>query len=471
MTTINPETEAADISAPALRIEYRPAADLVPFENNARTHDATNIKAIAASLKKYGFRKPLVIWRDNIVLAGNGTLEAAKLEGFETVPCADASHLSFSEAREYVVSDNKTSDLSDWNAALLASELEAIAIDMHSRDEDIALPGFTDADMLAHFDPDAFDGDEVVTAPARKLPSAITKPAPKPEPKPKVAAPAKPAAPAARQAEKPATTASAPTPIKPVLPKTPRPVSRPGDVWTLGAHRLVCAGPDPLKDIRNLLKTTPADLVLANPDAMMTAPEEPQIMRAYDRVADLLKLATPFLRVACPVYAAAGYTPPETVRLVDTLAAANIAASRFLIGDTIGAALVGPEFPLRHRIVLYAHTAGTPAFTPHESRPSILDWPALEPDRHSASFPESVITAALLSSTQKEATILDLGGNGLETLAACEAQSREARLIEADPLRCDAILQAYVDWTGEQPVCNEVDWSETPDRQAEKVAA
>ena len=112
---------------------------------NARKHSQKNLDAIVASLRRFGQQKPIVIDKSNIVRAGNGTLEAARQLGWETILAVQTS-LTGSEATAYAIADNRTAELAEWDDDILKATLESLA------DEDAALLescGYTEAELDA----------------------------------------------------------------------------------------------------------------------------------------------------------------------------------------------------------------------------------------------------------------------------------------------------------------------------------
>ena len=107
-----------------MNIEQRKVSELVPDPQNARLHDQKNIDAIAYSLKTFGQLKPIVVTAENIVLAGNGTLTAAKQLGWKQIQVnVTPKDWSYEMARAYALADNKTADLASWDTSVLASQL------------------------------------------------------------------------------------------------------------------------------------------------------------------------------------------------------------------------------------------------------------------------------------------------------------------------------------------------------------
>jgi DNA modification methylase len=170
------------VTAP-LEVRYRPVASLVLYDRNARTHSPGQIEQIAASIRQFGWTNPVLVDEEGRVIAGHGRLAAAKLLGAGDVPTITIAGLTEAQRRALVLADNKLALNAGWDEALLASELQAL----RAEDFDIALVGFGQDEL------------------ARLLPNAggLTDPDDAP-PLPAVA------------------------------------VSRLGDVWILGRHRLVC---------------------------------------------------------------------------------------------------------------------------------------------------------------------------------------------------------------------------------------
>ncbi|MBO6718882.1 MAG: ParB N-terminal domain-containing protein [Rhizobiaceae bacterium] len=167
-----------------------PPDALVPYVRNARTHSKKQIRQIADSIQRFGFTNPVLVGDDNMMLAGHGRVEAAKLLGMEEVPCIRLSGMSAAERRAYILADNKIAANAGWDEDLLAIELGALLDEVEHID--ISLTGFSVAeiDLL-------LETGETGSLPADEADDHI----------PEAAAVA---------------------------------VTRPGDVWQLGDHRLVC---------------------------------------------------------------------------------------------------------------------------------------------------------------------------------------------------------------------------------------
>ena len=120
--------------SPAMQI-----AELIPFVNNARTHDDAQVAQIAASINEFGFTNPVLIDSDGGIIAGHGRVLAARKLKLETVPCITLGHLTENQRRAYVIADNKLALNSGWDNELLAIELSAL----DDAGFDLDLTGFT----------------------------------------------------------------------------------------------------------------------------------------------------------------------------------------------------------------------------------------------------------------------------------------------------------------------------------------
>jgi ParB-like chromosome segregation protein Spo0J len=174
-------------------IESMPIAKLRPHPGNARTHSKKQIRQIADSIRQFGFTNPVLIGEDGDILAGHGRVEAAKLLGLESVPTVRLAHLNAAQRRAYVLADNKLALNAGWDHELLGIELQAL-LDLEF---DVELTGFSPAEI-----------DIVLDDVSEGAPDGRT------EAEDEIPSPAKNAAAAA--------------------------ITRPGDVWCLGRHRLIC---------------------------------------------------------------------------------------------------------------------------------------------------------------------------------------------------------------------------------------
>lgn len=112
-----------------LVVKYMPTDDLIPYANNPRRND-TAVDKVANSIKEFGFRVPIVVDADNVIVAGHTRLKAAKKLGLKSVPCVVADDLTEDQIKAYRLADNKVSELAEWDFELLDLELDDIELDM-----------------------------------------------------------------------------------------------------------------------------------------------------------------------------------------------------------------------------------------------------------------------------------------------------------------------------------------------------
>lgn len=202
---------------PDIAVATVPLASLIPYAENARTHSPDQVAQIAASIAEFGFVNPVLVDAAGVLVAGHGRVMAAKRLGMATVPAIRLAHLTEAQARALRLADNQIALNSGWDEALLAAEIARI------RDEavvDLDLLGFSgDAleQLLASLDA---TGDEVA--------AQVDPDAPPPEP--------------------PAN-----------------PVTRPGDLWRIGRHRLLCGDATSSADVTRLLAGVQPHLMVTDP--------------------------------------------------------------------------------------------------------------------------------------------------------------------------------------------------------------
>ncbi len=180
-----------------LNVEYRKVEALIPYARNPRTHAEGQIAKIAASIVEYGWTNPILVDGDNGIIAGHGRLAAARKLELDQVPVIELAHLSVAQKRALVIADNRLALDAGWDEEMLALELA----DLSEAGYDLALTGFEDAEIEALLAGDVLDADPDTEA----------------EP----------------DADEP--DAADDVPDAPVVA-----VSRPGDVWAIGQHRLIC---------------------------------------------------------------------------------------------------------------------------------------------------------------------------------------------------------------------------------------
>ena len=203
-----------------LNVEYRKVEALIPYARNPRTHNDEQVAKIAASIVEYGWTNPVLVDGDNGIIAGHGRLAAAHKLGLTEVPVIELAHLSPTQKRAYVISDNRLALDAGWDDAMLALELAELS----EAGFDLALTGFEDAEIEALLADDLGDGDGDQEQDVDEPDAADD------------------------------------------VPDTPTtPVSRLGDVWALGQHRLICGDAADPSVIASLMRGEQAKLCFTSP--------------------------------------------------------------------------------------------------------------------------------------------------------------------------------------------------------------
>jgi DNA modification methylase len=209
MQTLTREPLPADARVERdLAIDHRPVASLIPYARNARTHSEAQVALIAGSIREFGFTNPVLVDGANGIIAGHGRVLAARLLGLGSVPVIELPHLTDAQKRAYVLADNRLAEQAGWDREMLALEVA----DLTALGIDLGDVGFEAGELDALLRSGAPDPREEAT----------------PEP--------------------------------PVVP-----VSRPGDLWVLGNHRLLCGSSTEAADVARLLGEVRPHLMVTDP--------------------------------------------------------------------------------------------------------------------------------------------------------------------------------------------------------------
>lgn len=156
-----------------MEITYKNIEDLIPYARNSRTHSDEQIAQIAASIKEFGWRNPVLIDGDNGIIAGHGRVLAARKLGIEEIPTIDGSDMSEVQKRLYVIADNKLALNADWDEDILTLELE----DLQSLGADLDILGFDDEELEDLLNPsEGSEGDEEEEPYTNKVEAPIYEP-------------------------------------------------------------------------------------------------------------------------------------------------------------------------------------------------------------------------------------------------------------------------------------------------------
>lgn len=391
-------------------VEHWSLQRLIPYAKNARTHDDTQVSQIAGSIAEFGFVNPILVGDDNIIIAGHGRLMAAQQLGLDTVPVIVLHHLTEAQRRALVIADNKIAENAGWNDELLKLELEELG----DLGFDLDVIGFSDEELdeLLGNDEQPGESDE------DEIPEVEDEP-----------------------------------------------VSRHGDVWVMGDHRLLCGDSTSKQDLEKLMSGELADMSFTDPpynvDYGNNAKDK---MRGKDRRImndnlgdDFYQFLKGALTNLLSVTKGACYIAMSSSEL-DTLQKAFRDAggkwSTFIVWAKNTFTLGRSDYQRQYEPILYGWREGNDHFW-CGARDQGDVWFFNKPvknDLHPTMKPVELVERALRNSSKSRDIVLDLFGGSGSTLIACEKTGRAARLIELDPKYVDVIVRRWQDYSGEQAI-------------------
>lgn len=389
-----------------LRVEYAAPGDFVPYARNSRKHSQDQIARLRASIREFGFVNPVLTDGRMGILAGHARLEAAKAEGVERVPHISLGHLPEAKRKAYVIADNRLAELAEWDIELLALE----AADATTAGIDLEAIGFDEAELreLLGDDPTAGGGDDGGGAQA----GDDDAPAP-----PKVA------------------------------------VSRPGDIWMLGDHRIMCGdGTDPAA----------VELLLAGERAVMAFTDPPYNVDYHggkvergriendalgkDFPAFLQRAMESLLRVTDgAVYVAMSSAEQHTLRAAFDAAGGHYSTWIAWVKENFAAGFA--DYRQQYEPILYGWREGVKRhWSGARDQSTVWEVPRVPKcDLHPTMKPVDLVLRAIRNSSPEQGIVLDLfGGSGTTGVAAIRSR-RQARIMELDPAYVDVILARMTD--------------------------
>jgi DNA modification methylase len=396
------------------RYEYWPIAKLKRFKGNAKIHPEAQVDDLARSIERFGFVMPILIRESGEIIAGHGRLDAAVRLGMAAVPVIVNDALTPDQARAYRIADNKLSEGGIWDQELLARELQQLEV------------AFADEGSLAAVL--GFDQEELAL-----LLSTVTRTKDETDPKTPNAAPEPPAA----------------------------PVSRVGDLWVLGRHRLLVGDALLSSTIPTLLGTLKADLVITDPPYNVDYPgyteEELTIEGDKMSLAEFKQfLARTFeqyrrmMRRTASIYV---FHPSSYQReFENALVRSGFTVRCQIIWAKNTFAWGHGRYKSQHEPCFFAYQNGEKdRWYGDKSQSTLWQFPKPAANRlHPAAKPVELIEHAMLNSSRPDDIVLDLFGGSGSTLIAAERQGRVCRLAELDPKYADGIIKRWQDLSGRE---------------------
>lgn len=377
-----------------LKIEYKNTDSLIPYVNNSRTHSDEQVTQVASSIKEFGFTNPLLIDEQGGIIAGHGRLMAANKLELEQVPTITLVGLTEAQRKAYVIADNKLALNSGWDEELLSLEIEQLK----ELDFDIDLLGF-DADELAELELDVDvlpDGDE----------DAV-----------------------------------------PELQDDP--VSKLGDIWQLGDHRLMCGDSTSIDAVEKLMDGQKADMVFTDPpyniDYMGVAGNHGKIKNDKMSDSDFVDFLAQSVHGCETMYVCCSWHYAHLFR--EAMVKIGRSPKAMIIWDKVNPAQHLDKYFKQHEIIFYYGDFGG-----HKTlRGDVWELKRQRNTVHPTMKPVELIEMALNDQPKSKIVADYFGGSG-STLIACEKIGRKARLMELDEKYVDVIIKRFCDFTGKNAI-------------------
>lgn len=393
------------------KIVLKSVSDLKPYEKNSRTHSIEQIEQIKRSILEFGFTNPILIDENNQIIAGHGRVEAAKLCKMEKVPTVVLSHLNDEQKRAYIIADNKLALNAGWDEKILSVELD----ELKELDFDLSLTGFSADELSALMKDDELrpiDADE----------DAV-----------------------------------------PEAPKNP--LTKLGDIWILGNHRLMCGDATSAISVKNLLNGQSPNIMITDPpygveyeagwraDAkgrIKTEREQTSNLKNDNR-ADWYDAWILFNGNIAYVWHASAFT--DVVK--HSLEKADFQVRQQIIWNKNVHALSRSAYHWKHEPCWYAVRNGADArWLAGRDQMTVWDIPSVIFEKDKTSHPTQkslgIYERAIENHTKKGEPIYEpFGGSGTQIIA-CEKSGRVSLTMELDPKFCDVIVKRWQDFTGKK---------------------
>lgn len=428
------------------KIEMLPVSGLTPYGRNSRTHSEMQIKQIEASIKEFGFTNPVLIDGKGGIIAGHGRVVAARNLGMATVPCVRLDHLTKAQKKAYIIADNQLALNAGWDFDVLAVEID----ELNDEGFDLDLLGFGKDEL-----------NELIGTPGTV--EGLTDPDDVPEP-----------------------------PVEPV--------TKLGDVWLCGNHRVMCGDSIVLSDVQNAMGGVMADACWTDPPYNVNYESKLAGKIKNDSMADetfvqfltdAFTSAYAVMKPGSAIYVAHADTEGLNFRFAFKSAAFKISGCLIWVKNAL--VLGRSDYQWQHEPILYGWKPGAShrwyggrknttvtelcgsAFSLNQdgsvtvtigsesmviSGDNLVSTPICptiirceKPKRsaeHPTMKPVELISKMLRNSTRQGDVVLDLFGGSGSTLISCETMGRLARLMELDSKFVDVIVTRWQDFTGQK---------------------
>ena len=373
--------------------------ELIPYNNNPRVNDGA-VDAVAKSIEEFGFRNPIIVDKNNVIIAGHTRLKASQKLGLKKVPVIVADDLTDEQANALRLVDNKTNELADWDFARLKDELDKLpsTIDMSAFDFDMEE---IDSEVRRIIDDDTDTTEDEA----------------------------------------------------PEVDDENEPVTKIGDIYKLGNHRLMCGDSMKSEDVEKLMCGQLADMVFTDPpygyeyqSNMRDKSKKFDIIKNDDKILDFM----PFVKQNLKGFAFIC----TTWKVLDKwlpLFKKYFELTNMVIWDKGGGSMgdLTHTFSTDYEIILVSNN-GKELIGNRIGSVWTIKKDAVDSYVHPTQKPVSLSATAIKSATKKGDIVLDLFGGSGSTLMACEQLNRKCYMLELDPRYCDVIVKRWEKFTGKK---------------------
>ena len=394
-----------------MKIEKKLISELIPYANNARTHNPEQITQIASSIKEFGFNNPILIDKDNGIIAGHGRLEAAKKLNLTKAPTIKLEHLTDQQRKAYILADNRIAVNSDWDNELLSLELKDLNAEF-----DLTMLGFNEKELTALLEPEQIEGNTDEDA-------------------------------------------------VPELPNEP--TTKLGDIYKLGNHRLMCGDSTDINSLEKLCLEN-ADLIFTDPPYGMSygggraagSTKKGALVKAHgmiknddlsgDSLITLIRDALTTAYTKCKKGAGlyACFTWRTYAEFEKALKESGFTVKNCIVWNKKSIGLGNANYRPQHEFIFYC--GGQWYGNKSESDVWELSRGATSNYVHPTQKPVELVIRALNNSSKAGDIVIDCFGGSGSTMIAAEKTGRHSRLMELDPKYCDVIIKRWEDFTGKK---------------------
>ncbi|PRR78455.1 DNA adenine methyltransferase YhdJ [Clostridium liquoris] len=378
--------------------------ELIPYANNARTHSKDQINKLRSSLREFGFINPILIDKDYNILAGHGRVMAAREEGIKEVPCVLVEHLTEAQKKAYILADNRLAMDAGWDDEMLALELE----NLKELDFDMDLTGFDAAEIDELFsnihDKDVQDDDFDVDA-------ALAE----------------------------------------------EPISKQGDIWLLGRHRLICGDSTKAEIYEKLMEGKKANLCVTDPpyNVNYTAGSENERKIKNDNMEDknfyeflLASFKNIFNSLDDGAAAYIFHADTEGLNFRKAFKDAGFHLANVCIWAKQSLVLGRSDYQWQHEPILYGWKP-TGKHRWYADRKQTTIWNFDRPTKselHPTMKPVPLVAYPIQNSSMSNCIVLEPFAGSGSTLIACEQLGRICYAIELDEKYADVIVKRYIEY-------------------------